>query len=187
MLAMWEQRPEESANRFSGKTILFSFQTAAFFALLVGLLSCGSSDQIPSNPASTAPQNFSVPVQNPVKAAPNQNAPASPSPEIQQILSRHALYLSDLKYPKTGLDPEEQEKRSQRREVLNGILNEPDPETRRILITWSKSMLENDPEAIQILNELKTYDGDRPDTEAVPSKGSLGSPVSNTTAGETGG
>ena len=193
MLAIWKRRPEDSAKHFSSKTILFSFQTSAFFALLIGLLSCGSSDQIPSNSSSTASQNFSSAVKNPVRSVSNQNAmipsapEVQPSPELQRILSRHALYLSDLKYPKTGLDPQEQEERSQRQEVLNQILNEPDPETRRILMTWSKSTLENDPEAVQILNELKSYDGDHPDTEAAPSKGSFGFPAPNTTAGETGG
>jgi len=193
MLAMWERQSEGSANRFSDKTILFSFQTAAFFALLIGLLSCGSSDQIPSNSGSSAPQNISAAVKNPVKTIPNQNATISsapevqPSPEVQQIISRHALYLSDLKYPKAGIDPQEQEERSQRQEVLSHILNEPDPEMRRILMTWSKSTLEDDPEAIQILNELKSYDGDDPNTGAIHSKGSLDSPEMNTTAGETGG
>jgi hypothetical protein len=87
----------------------------------------------------------------------------------------------------SGLEPQEQEKRSQREEYLNRILNEPDPETRQLLINWSKPILENDPEAVQIIKELKSYDGDHPDTDPFQSKGSLDSPEMNSTAGEAGG
>jgi hypothetical protein len=171
-------------GRFSGKTIRGAFKSAAFFTFVVGLLSCGPEDQVPSN--SGASQNSSAAVKSLVRTVPDQNAPP-PSPEVERILSRHALYLSDLKYPASGLDPQEQEVRTQRVEYLNRILIEPDPETREILINWSKTILENDPEANQIINELKVYDGDYPDTDAYPFQGSFDSPVLNTTAGETGG
>jgi hypothetical protein len=182
---MRKRRLEDPVGCFSGKAIRGAFQAAALFALVVGLLSCGPGDQVPYN--SGASQNFSAAVKSPVRTVPDHNAPPPPSPEVQRILSRHALYLSDLQFPRSDLDPQEQEGRSQRQEVLNGILNEPDPEVRRILITWSKSTLENDPEAVQIIKELKLYDGDTPDTDPFPSKGSLNSPALNTTAGETGG
>jgi hypothetical protein len=191
MFFMREQRPGDIAGRLNGKPIRVAFQGAVFFALFVGLLSCGPGDELPSD--SGASQNFSAAANIPVETAQNQKVPipsspdVQPSPEIQQILSRHALYLSDLKYPVSGLEPQEQEKRSQREEYLNRILNEPDPETRQLLINWSKPILENDPEAVQIIKELKSYDGDHPDTDPFQSKGSLDSPEMNSTAGEAGG
>jgi len=185
MLFMRVRRPWDTAGRFSGKTFRGAFQSAAFFAFVVGFLSCGPDEQFPSN--SGASQNSSAEVKSLVRTVPDHNAPPPPSPEVQRILSRHGLYLSNLEHPRSDLDLQEQEDRSQRQEVLNQILNEPDPEMRRILITWSKTTLENDPEAIQILNELKIFDGDNTDSDAFPSKKSLDSPELNTTAGETGG
>jgi hypothetical protein len=185
MLSRREGWPGDPGGRFSGKTIRGAIQAAALFTFVVGLLSCGPGDPVPSN--SEASQNSSAAVKSLVRTIPNQNAPAPPSPEVERILSLHGRYLSNLEHPRSDLDPQEQEERFQRQEVLNRILNEPDPELRRILITWSKSTLENDPEAVQIIKELKSYDGDPPDTDPFPSKGSLNSPVLNTTAGETGG
>jgi hypothetical protein len=185
MLSVRERRPGNSAGRFYGKKIRVAFQAAAVLSFVAGFLSCGPGDPVPSNSGAT--QNFSAAVKSPVKTVPVQNVPTPPSPQVERILSRHALYLSDLQFPRSDLGPQEQEERSQRQEVLDRILNEPDPEVRQILITWSKSTLENDSEAVQIIKELKSYDGDNPDTDPFSSEGSLNNPAWNTTAGETGG
>ncbi|HUK56189.1 MAG TPA: hypothetical protein VLY20_05980 [Nitrospiria bacterium] len=180
------------------KTILAAVSLAACCALFFPLGGCGSDEQVPSgavvrqdsvrvgrnpggyaqdqrgalSPSAGGRQNSGPAGPVPDGYARNQDSAIPPSAAVQQILLRHAPYLSDLNSPGDAADHRDEE-RSQRQEVLNRILNEPDPETRRILIAWLKPVVEADPEAMQILKELQETDN-LPGAEAGPSDGETG-------------
>jgi hypothetical protein len=183
MLSFWVKRPGDRAVRFTGPTVLAAFKITAFSTLVAGLLSCGPGDPVPSG---SGVSHIPPPAAKKTsQTAPSQDLPISSSPEIDRIVTRHALYLSDLKDPRGDLDPDEQKERYQRQEVLNRILSEPDPETRHILITWLTPVVEADSEAMQILKELQENDNP-PNPKAEPSDGLMEPPGQDASAGEPG-
>jgi hypothetical protein len=173
------------------KKIVVGIGLAAGCVAVFYLGGCGSVDSVPSNAGVRQGAGPGVP--NPAGYDRNPSlgdvtspdSPIPPSAAVQQILLRHFQYLEDLKSRRADAGPQDEEQRAQRGEALNRILSEPDPETRRILITWLKPVVEPDPEAMQILKELQENDNP-PNTEAEPSDGLTGFPGQDASAGETG-
>jgi len=173
------------------KKIVVGIGLAAGCLAVFYLGGCGSVDSVPSNAG--VRQGAGPRVPNPAGQARNPSVGDVTSPDrsippsaaVQQILLRHYQYLEDLKRQRADAGPPDEEQRAQRDEALNRILSEPDPETRRILITWLKPVVESDPEAAQILEELQENDNP-PNAKAEPSDGLAGSPGQDASAGETG-